>query len=218
MRLVTLVHLRPDSAPARVAEFEAVVAGLPDEVSCVRRVHLGKHIPGQVGAGDYTWDTLIEDGDARSVLEAPSVRALLEAADVIERLDPVAFEPQKLVIAEPGISSCLKRTLLLRVLPETPSEVVAQFERDILGMPDHIDGIRNWAFSHPDSSLYPTSWTHVWEQEYLDQHGFDADYMMHPYHWGLVDGWFDPECPQRIVDPAFAHCLCPAEATILGWK
>ena len=218
MRLVTLVHLRPDSAPERIAELEAVVAGLPDEVSCVRRVHLGKHIPGQVGAGHYTWDTLIGDGDVRAVLDAPSLRALLEAGDLIERLDPVAFEPQKMGIEEPDISKGLKRTLLVRLLPETPPEVIAQFERDILGMPEHIHGIRNWAFSRADPSLCPTTWTHVWEQEYFDQSGFDADYMMHPYHWGLVDGWFDPECPQRIVDPAFAHCLCPAEATILGWK
>ncbi len=218
MRLVTLVHLRPDSAPERIAELEAVVAGLPDEVSCVRRVHLGKHIPGQVGAGHYTWDTLIAEGDVRAVLEAPSLRALLEAGNVIERLDPVAFEPQKMGIAEPDISKGLKRTLLVRLLPETPPEIVAQFERDILGMPEHIHGIRNWAFSRPDPSLCPTSWTHVWEQEYLDQSGFDADYMMHPYHWGLVDGWFDPECPQRIVDPDFAHALCPAATTILGWK
>jgi hypothetical protein len=29
--------------------------------------------------------------------------------------------------------------------------------------------------------------------------------MMHPVHWGLVDGWFDPECPQRIVDPFLIH-------------
>lgn len=218
MRLVTLVHLRPDTAPARVAEFEAAVEGLPDEVACVRRVHLGRHNPGQVGAGHYTWDTLIDDGAPRAVLEAPSLLALLEAADVIERLDPVAFEPQKLEIAEPDIRDGLKRTLLLRVLPETPSEVVAQFERDILGMPEHIDGIRNWAFSRVDPSQCPTSWTHVWEQEYLEQSGFEADYMMHPYHWGVVDGWFDPECPQRIVDLHFAHALCPAAATILGWK
>ena len=104
MRLVTLVHLRADSAAARVAEFEAVVAGLPEEVACVRRVHLGKHIPGQVGAGHYTWDTLIDDGDARDVLEAPSLLALLEAADVIERLDPVAFRRVLLLAASHAIN------------------------------------------------------------------------------------------------------------------
>ena len=41
--------------------------------------------------------------------------------------------------------------------------------------------------------------------------------MLSPYHWGLVDGWFDPECPQRVVDTHLAHVYCPAAATILGW-
>jgi hypothetical protein len=218
MRMVILVHLRPDASPTRVAEFEDVVAGLPDDISAVRRVHLGRHHPGAVAAGDYTWDALIDGGDARGLLLAPSLRALLEAGDVVERLDPVAFESQRVAIAEPDISSGIKRTLLLRVRPETSKEVVARFERDILGMPDHIHDIRNWAFNHTDPALCPTIWTHVWEQEYVDQSGFDTGYMMHPYHWGLVDGWFDPECPQRIVDLHFAHALCPASTTILGWK
>ncbi len=218
IRLITLVHLRPGCSAEGVVELEALVGGLSDEVACVHRTHLGKNIPGQVGAGDYTWDSLILDGDAGDILRAPKLLALLEGNDVIERLDSVAFEPADSRIAEPGISDCLKRTLLVRVPEETPPEIVARFERDILGMPDHIRGIRNWAFSRADPSLCPTGWTHVWEQEYLDQSGFDEDYMMHPYHWGLVDGWFDPECPQQIVDPNFAHALCPAETTILGWR
>jgi hypothetical protein len=218
MRLVTLVHLRPDVSPARAAELEAVVAGLPDEVRSLRRVHLGKHLPGAVGGSDYTLDALIDGGDARAALEAPSLVALLEAGDVIERLDSVAFEPQHLQIAEPGISGCIKRTLLLRVFPQTPPDVVLQFERDIMAMPAHIDSIRNWALSRTDATAYPTSWTHVWEQEYADVSGLELDYMMHPYHWGLVDGWFDPECPQRIVDLRVAHVYCPAAETILGWK
>jgi hypothetical protein len=218
MRLVTLVHLQPGASPARTAELEAVVAGLPNEVAALGRVHLGKHLPGCVGGGDYTLDALIDGGAARSVLEAPSLRALIEAGDVIERLDPVAFEPQHMKIAEPGIAPCIKRTLLLRVFPETPAEVAQHFERDILRMPNHIDSIRNWSLARTDTKACPTTWTHVWEQEYADVSGLEVDYMMHPYHWGLVDGWFDPECPQRIVDSNIAHVYCPAAATILGWK
>ena len=47
--------------------------------------------------------------------------------------------------------------------------------------------------------------------------GLQEDYMLSPYHWGLVDGWFDPECPQRIVDTHLAHVFCPAATTVLGW-
>ncbi|MBJ22712.1 MAG: Dabb family protein [bacterium] len=218
MRLISLVHLQPEVDAARVVEFESFVAGLPNEVAAVRRAHLGRQLSGQVNAGHYTWDTLIDGEDVGAVLEAPSLLALLDGGDVIERLDSVAFESEKPGIAEPGIANCLKRTLLVRTLPETPAEVVTEFERDILGMPDRIEGIRNWAFSRVDHSLLPSRWTHVWEQEYLDQSGFDTSYMMHPYHWGVVDAWFDPECPQRIIDLHFAHALCHADATILGWQ
>ena len=218
MRLVALVHLRREPSPARLADLEAVVAGLPDEVSAVRRVHLGKHLPGCVGGGHYTLDALVDGGDANAVLGAPSLRDLVDAGDVVERLDPVAFESQHVSIAEPAIENCVKRTLFLRVVPETPADVVEEFERVIMAMPDHIDAIRNWACSRTDPTAVPTSWTHVWEQEYADKSGLEVDYMMHPYHWGLVDGWFDPECPQRIVDLVVAHVYCPAAETILGWK
>jgi len=218
MRLVTLVHLQPDASPAGKAELEAVVAGLTDQVPALRRVHLGRHLPGGVGGGDYTLDALIDSDDVRSVLEASSLSALLQAGDVIERLEPVAFDPQHVEIAEPDISPCIKRTLLLRVFPETPPDVIRHFERDILRMPAHIDSIRNWSLARTDAAMCPTSWTHVWEQEYRDVSGLEVDYMMHPYHWGLVDGWFDPECPQRIVDLRVAHVYCPAAETILGWK
>ena len=103
------------------------------------------------------------------------------------------------------------------MLPDTPREAVERFERDMLGMPRYIDAIRNWAFSRADPELHPTPWTHVWEQEYRELRGLQEDYMLSPYHWGLVDGWYDPESPQRIVDTNLAHVYCPAATTILGW-
>ena len=103
------------------------------------------------------------------------------------------------------------------MLPGTPPDVVERFEHDTMGMPRYIDAIRNWAFSRVDPELQPTPWTHVWEQEFQELRGLEEDYMVSPYHWGLVDGWFDPECPQRVVDTHLAHVYCPAAATILGW-
>jgi hypothetical protein len=42
--------------------------------------------------------------------------------------------------------------------------------------------------------------------------------MMRPYHWGLVDGWLDPESPPRIVGARIAHACCASDASILAWK
>lgn len=218
MRVVTLLHVECGFDGARHAAVRRAVARAAGEVAGVLRSHLGRHYARSVGGGQYTWDVLL-DGRGRdpgALHLAPAVRALVEEGAL--RLDTVAFARQHLAVPEPGIRDCVKRTLLLRVLPDTPPAVVERFERDTMGMPRHIDAIRNWAFSRVDPELHPTPWTHVWEQEFRDVRGLEVDYMVSPYHWGLVDGWFDPECPQRIVDTSLAHVYCPAAATVLGWQ
>ena len=169
-----------------------------------------------MGGGQYTWDVSFDGRDPAALHQAPALLPLVE--DGALRLDTVAFERQHLSVPEPEIRACVKRTLLLRVLPDTPREAVERFERDMLGMPRYIDAIRNWAFSRTDPELHPTPWTHVWEQEYRELRGLQEDYMLSPYHWGLVDGWYDPESPQRIVDTNLVHVYCPAATTILGWN
>jgi hypothetical protein len=60
------------------------------------------------------------------------------------------------------------------------------------------------------------SWTHVWEQEFDDVAGLEGPYMLDPIHWGLVDGWFDPECPQRIVDPFLIHAAFAIKQAVIA--
>jgi hypothetical protein len=219
MRLVTLVHVGSDVSPARVDELAEVLVSLPGRVACLRRSCVGRHLPGSVGGGDLTWDALVEGGrDAvRAVLGAPDFEPLCGSGGPIDRLDVVALAPVASDVPEPEISDGVKRTLLLRVLPDADPRRVAGFERDVLAMPRHIEAIRNWSLSRADTDAQPTPWTHVWEQEYRDANGLEVDYMLHPHHWGVVDGWFDPECPGRVVDDVLAHVYCPAASTILGW-
>ena len=61
----------------------------------------------------------------------------------------------------------------------------------------------------------PHRWTHLWEQEFDRLEGLEQDYMLHPFHWGHVDRWFDPEMPERVVDPWLAHLACVAHAPVL---
>lgn len=215
MRVVTLLHVEGRLDASRHADIERAVAQVAGAVAGVRRSHLGRHYPGATGGGQYTWDVSFDGRDPDALHQGPGLRQLVE--DGLLRLDTVAFERQHVSVPEPDIRDCVKRTLFLRVLPDTPREAVERFERDMLGMPRYIDAIRNWAFSRADPELHPTPWTHVWEQEYRDLDGLEEDYMLSPYHWGLVDGWYDPESPQRIVDTNLAHVYCPAATTILGW-
>ena len=215
MRLVTMLHVAGKLDASRHADIERAVTQAA-ALAGVRRSHLGRHYPGAAGGGQYTWDVSFDGRDPGTLHQSRGLRQLV--ADGRLRLDTVAFERQHLAVPEPDIRDCVKRTLFLRVLPGTPPEAVERFERDMLGMPRYIDAIRNWAFSRTDPELHPTPWTHVWEQEYRELDGLEEDYMLSPYHWGLVDGWYDPESPQRIVDTNLAHVYCPAATTILGWQ
>lgn len=38
---------------------------------------------------------------------------------------------------------------------------------------------------------------------------------MHPVHWGSVDRWFDPECPEVIVRERVCHSFCACADPVL---
>lgn len=227
IRQLALLRLREGVEPGQRAAFEEAAEratrALPGPG--LRAGFLGRPLPGALRAGDYAWDALLEGAPEPArpgtcPLPLPELAPWFDPRDprcVVASCDVVRFAPQHLGIGAPAIAPCVKRTLLLRVRPESPRGEVERFERDLLAMPRHIASIRNWALSRTDPALQPTGWTHVWEQEYDDLDGFLVGYMSHPWHWGRVDGWFDPECPQRIAEPEVVNVCCAAPATLLGW-
>jgi hypothetical protein len=211
IRQVALIELDREDAGA-AARLERALRERAPKLPGVLRSQFGRHLPGTVGGGDYTWDAWLEDG-------APRLEAWLGGEPFGgARVDAVRFRPQHAHVAEPQIRQPIKRTLLLRVFPGTPPERVARFDADMIRMPDHIGAIRNWAYSHTDPALQPTRWTHVWEQEYERLEGLQNDYMLHAYHWGHIDRYFDVESGVQIVETRLAHVFYRAEAdgTILG--
>lgn len=42
-----------------------------------------------------------------------------------------------------------------------------------------------------------------------------GDYMKHGVHWGLIDGWFDIECPQRMVDLALVPSVGNIDRSVI---
>ena len=63
----------------------------------------------------------------------------------------------------------------------------------------------------------PVAWTHAWEQDFETLEGLTEDYMMSPYHWGHLDGWYDPEMPWSIIEPELVHLFCAAQQSVLSW-
>ena len=224
IRQVAMLHLREGADGDAVEAFERAMIDAHEELPGATHSHLGRHMEGTVGGGDYTWDLLFDEapeGDAAALVAASPALAPYFGGDgpeaVVAQIDAVRFARQYHELPEPGIRDCVKRTLFLRVEEGAEAEALARFERELRGMPRYIASIRNWACSRTDPALQPTHWTHVWEQEYQTVDGLRVDYMVSPYHWGVVDGWFDAERPQRIVSPVLAHVYCPAASSILRW-
>ena len=228
-RQIALIALREGVGMEGAPALEAGIAAAAEQAPSLRRSHLGRHLPGTWGGGDYTWDALFDDAEAcRRFRDSAFARAeLAPLLDPGSLAGPVAHcdvvhidseeEPNRRELKEPGIGNLVKRTLLLNVAPDAPREVVERFERDTRGMPEHIHTIRNWALSRTTSALAPQPYSHVWEQEYRELEGLLGEYMESPYHWGYVDAWFDLERPECIVAPDLAHVFCPAADSILGW-
>jgi len=171
----------------------------------VRRSCFGRHLPGTVGRPDASWEL---DADEPLAIDAVAVTGA-NVADVVVFGDVVGAGARA-----PGLRDGIKRTLLLMVDEHSRRAAVGAFERDLLAMPRHIPAIRNWRLARVASSQ--GGWTHAWEQEYAGLSGLRDDYMRSPYHWGVVDGWFDAEDPRCIVAPELLHLFYEAAASVLA--
>jgi len=205
IRQIVLISTAPEAAGPVAAALRPALAQCPG----VQRSHLGADLPGSWGGLGLTWDALVSK-------DAPPVAVQLHGLDV-GSVDAVRFRPLQRAMPEPGIRSGIKRTLLLRVKPDSSSSAVEQFERDLIAMPAHIPAIRNWCLSRVEGGVQASGWTHVWEQEYRTVEGLLNDYQGSPYHWGWVERWFDPEVPGHIVEIRLVHVFKAAEASILAW-
>jgi stress responsive alpha/beta barrel protein len=113
------------------------------------------------------------------------------------------------------VTGTVYRTLLLRVLPETESDITARFEDELRAMPRYVNTITAWQLSRVDEGVGQTDWTHVFEQEFTNVDGLMGAYLMHPIHWSVVDRWFDPECPDVIIRDRVCHSFCQLSEPIL---
>jgi hypothetical protein len=167
--------------------------------------HCAPNLAGCWGAGDFTWDA--------SGPTSTSMAARLQALPGVARVDHVHYDPIASGMRAPELRHGVKRTLLLRVQPHAPAPAVAALEHALQRMPRYLSGIRNWSLGRVCSD---SRWTHVWQQEFASVDELLGEYMAHPYHWAWVDRWFDPECPQRIVDTALSHAFCRIESSVLA--
>ncbi|MGU7784621.1 Dabb family protein [Burkholderia sp. PU8-34] len=206
--------MRHDTAQVFVAadtDARALDRTLHDHVNAlpgVRRAHLSRNLEGSWGAGAYTLDLLRED-DAPDL---ESVSADLAALPGIARIDAATCRALGGGVREPALRDGVWRTLMLRTRAQATGAQVAALERDLLRMPACMPGIRNWRLSRVAA---PGGWTHVWHQEFARVDDLLGEYLLHPFHWGWVDRWFDAEHPDWTVD-AISHAFCPLASSLLA--
>ncbi|WP_409285295.1 Dabb family protein [Pseudomonas protegens] len=194
------LYVCPDADPV------ALQAALRQRLETLPRlVHfsLQSNLEGSWNAGDFTLD-LCHDGTSTAFDELKQLPGLA-------RLDGVAYQRLDAGQRAPGMRDGIWRTLMFRLRADC-SQHRRALERDLLRMPDYITSIGNWQLSRVCSD---SPWTHVWQQEFSDISGLSGDYLSHPYHWGWVDRWFDPQCPEWAVD-ALVHAFCPLPTSLLS--
>ena len=221
--MFNLLHILDLAPGATAGDADRLAASLAEAGRGLRGVAgsaAGRTLPRDIGGGRLMWRLAFETEDAHWAARASgewreSISGLLAGEGAVV-LDAIAYRPGLSDATAGRKAPGIWRCLVLSVEPGTPADTIRQFERDTASMPGHVSTIRNWSMGHVVAREGRRCWTHVWEQEFDDIAGLEGEYMTHPSHWGLVDGWFDPECPQRIVDPFLIHAAFGiGEAVIL---
>ena len=182
----------------------------------LRSMIIGQTLPRDLNGGHIMWRMVFDgEDDCWNCTLSPEWRtqvAPLLAAENGLAMETIAYATGHKDITKARQSPGIWRCLVTAVEADAPETSVRQFERDLLLMPGYIQAIGSWALSRVVYASGRRRWTHVWEQEFADVEGLEGDYMVHPVHWGIVDAWFDPECPQKIVDPRLIHASIPIAA------
>jgi len=196
------------SAAATQEQEEQVILSRVKGLPGVRHVAIGRNLTGSWGAGDYTLDLQLDKASTGS----PGRAGLAAALDGMAEVDSVTYCPISGGLRAPLLRHGIWRTLMFRVRPEVPDWQVRGLEQDLLRMPAYMPGILNWRLARV---LSPGAWTHVWHQEFASEDDLLGEYLMHPFHWGRVDRWFDPEFPEWTVD-AISHAFCPLATSLIA--
>jgi hypothetical protein len=220
IRATAFVHLRSGAEPDVVDRLVEAVRRAGDELDVVA-ADAARTTPNSQQAGDVmllgafadtaAYERARHDGYADQI-----VRPLLEQC--ANHVELVLYSQGAVDVREPTITDAIHRTLLVRVEPTVDRDLARQFEHELQAMPRYIEAICNSSLSHVDTvhGARATRWTHVWEQEFFSLEDLTGPYMVHGYHWSLVDAWFDRQSPRQIVDPDLIHSACRLRRSILA--
>ncbi len=217
--LLSVIDFAPDAAEGAADRLVALLDERGPALPGVKSSAVGRTLPRALNGGQVMWrlvfatEQQIWDAHASTAWQQGIMPSLSPAAGA--SVDWMIYRADHFDTGRSQGQTGLWRCLCMAVDDGTPAPQIRQFERDLLEMPGLVGAIRNWTLGAVVASGGRRRWTHVWEQEFVDVTGLEGEYMVHPVHWGLVDGWFDPECPQRIVDPMLIHAAMDIKGAVI---
>jgi hypothetical protein len=219
IRATGFVHLRTGLDASDVDGLIDAVRAMAAEVGMIAS-DAARTTPNSYRAGDVMLLGAFADRDAyerarREPYVEEVVRPILERCAA--HVEVVRYTQGAVDLRDAAINNAIHRALLVRVDPTDDRALTGQFEDELRAMPRYIDEIRNSSLSRVDavSGARGPEWTHVWEQEFATLEDLTGPYMMHGYHWSLIDTWFDVQSPRQIVDPELIHSACGLRHSIL---
>lgn len=216
---ISMLSFREGASDAARAGLVARVRQMTALATPVAGGLVATDLPPNRNGGDIIWRLeFASEADYESLMAAPEWRqaeAALQADPALAAAETFAFTP--LAVGERGEErrGGLYRLLVLALEEGTPPDLRARFEAEMAAMPSYVSSIHRWNFARVTDSAGPHRWDYLWEQEYTDLAGFRGEYMSHPYHWGVVDIWYDPDNPARIVKPFLCNSFCNIDAPVM---
>ncbi len=209
VNVLTIIDFDPERLVGEAQRLLELLTRVGSSLPGIRSAHAGATLPRALNGGRLMWRLSFGSEAAcsaccHSMLWQTQIAPAL-GPDRGLSVDTVQYRAD-FADSSPGRNrEGIWRCLVFSVDHDAAGGDVRRLETDLLLMPRYVSSIRNWSLGRVVSARGRRPWTHVWEQEFDEVAGLEGEYMVHPIHWGLVDGWFDPECPQRIVDPFLIH-------------
>jgi len=215
-KLTKLITIREITDCARLERALKIASNGPD----VHRFILQPTLPGSVNGGDYIWHLQFSDRTNyeawKETAEVKSAERLLSDKSSAHHVDAVTYTGGRWGSKRP-LDRGVYRTMLVSLKAEPDKEALVQYEAETYEMGLYIGGIVNWQISRVEESLGSGTWSHIWEQEYASLEGLTRSYMRHPHHWGWINRWYDPECPEHIFGSQLCHSFCDfTEASLIA--
>jgi hypothetical protein len=213
LRTFTLPADRLGTLETVIVTLQAAASRLPGVVeSLVTRVYPSATI----NAGHLVWRMVHEsEALANAAMLAPAWRNAVMPAVAGFDVTGVGYRMTQKAPRSDGKAGGIWRALLFSCAPHADPALVRALEERTLLLAKYVPEIRAWGLNRAAWSEGRKPVHFVWEQEFDKVSDLTGPYMETPVHWGLVDAYFDAECPEYIVDPYLVQVVASTAGPVI---